>query len=151
MATITNIAIILTLAAVADWSFWLQMGFNVIFALGMFWLKRKTDEADGLRKAVEKRDDTIRTATREIVGIEMRKLEDQLTRIERRLEQGEARFTELNQHDHQAELQLARELHQLREYILTNCATNESVSGVIKQVAGLREDLIRIQSSKEAT
>lgn len=123
-----------------------QMAFNVLLALFMFGLRRKFAETDGLREKLEKRDELIRAQVDRAVKQEIGKLADAIQRIETRLSDGDQRFEKLSAHDHQTELARRDELHQLREWVMKNCATRHSQDELAKQVAALREDIIRVQT-----
>lgn len=127
-----------------------QMIYNGLLGLFMFGLRRKFAQHDDLRVKVEQRDETIRAQVDAAVDQKIGTLEQLIARIEKRLQDGDLRIEKLGLTDHQAELKNTQEIHKLWLYVTEHCATKTGLDGLGKQIAALREDVIRVESNRGA-
>jgi hypothetical protein len=115
-----------------------QMIVNVVIALALFWLKGQTDRVSTLEREIKQRadeaiDSRFATLTAKMEGM-FAGLSGEVHRINVRLGSGDSDLRDLARQDQRIELQVAAKVGELREWMLTHFATQESVSGLSQQV-----------------
>ena len=96
---------------------------------------------------VDKLEGEVKAYANELIETKHAQVLDAIERIEQRLASGDQRFSKLNQHDHDAELQLVRSFEELRRYVVENCATSGAQLELRKELEGLKLAVTRLQEA----
>jgi hypothetical protein len=114
---------------------------NVVVALVLAWIGRKIQRIEKLEEALTAKAEEMIAARFDALAdkcaMKHATVNGELARIDRRLENGDAAFGELNHGATEFRVKLVQAVSDLRDFVHESCARREDVEGLKKSIAEL--------------
>jgi hypothetical protein len=134
-----------TLALTDGWIVSLAVGqllINAGLTLALYFIAQRTKQIETLKRdlgesATRRIDEKFGSVVNQFTSA-IDKLTGEISRIDKRLERGEAEFRNVQGRDHDIEIRLLQAVNDTRQYVRDHCATRDSVQKLFEKFEELR-------------